>query len=130
MHGSKSRAESSGTTLWRDVLFKLNISSAHALMFWFSDTYHTSLRRSRFLSFSRRRSDKRALKRASACRLTPSPYSLFFAISRSFRPLRERLEKERKQLLRRLVPYQKYVVVFLFVFFFTRKLAFQLILQS
>ena len=35
-------------------------------------------------------------------RFTPSPYSLFFAISRSFCPLRERLEKERKRLLRRL----------------------------
>ena len=35
-------------------------------------------------------------------RPTPSPYSLFSAISRSFRPLRERLEKERKRLLRRL----------------------------
>ena len=77
----------------------------------------TSLLSSCFLSFSRRRSNKRAIKRASAWGeqknrekwgrgerdgLTPSPYSLFFAISRSFRPLRERLEKERKRLLRRL----------------------------
>ena len=32
----------------------------------------------------------------------PLPYSLFFALSRSFCPVRKRLEKERKRLLRRL----------------------------
>ena len=54
-----------------------------------------SLRSSRSLSFSRRRGDR-------ASRLTSSPYRLFFALSRSFPPVRERLEKERKRLLRRL----------------------------
>ena len=35
-------------------------------------------------------------------RFTPSPNCLFFALSRSLPPVRERLEKERKRLLRRL----------------------------
>ena len=34
--------------------------------------------------------------------LTPSPYSLFFALSHSFRHVRKHLEKEGKLLLRRL----------------------------
>ena len=37
-------------------------------------------------------------------RLTLSPYCLFFELSRSFPPVRERLEKERKRVLRRLYP--------------------------
>ena len=82
------------------------------------------------LSVSRRRWNERAIKRESAWgeqkirekwgrgerqgegvgrkgRLTPSPYSLF-SHSRGFRLLRERLEKERKRLLRRLWNFKTY----------------------
>ena len=40
-------------------------------------------------------------------RLTPSPYCFFFTLSRSFPPVRERLEKKRKRLLCRLVFFVK-----------------------